>query len=74
MTQIEDYVIQRVTALRIEKGMSQQEFADNLNLSRSFIRDCENPYKRSKYNLNHLNEIVRVFGCDFGYFFPEKAF
>lgn len=73
MTAIEDFVIQRVKALREQKGMSQQEFADNINLSQGFIRDCENPYKRAKYNLNHLNEIVRVFGCSFAYFFPEKA-
>lgn len=73
MTQIEDFVIQRVKELRIEKGMSQREFGDNINLSQGFIRDCESPRKRAKYNLNHLNEIVRVFGCSFSYFFPDKA-
>lgn len=73
MTPIENYVIQKVRKLRIERGMSQREFGDNINLSQSFIRDCESPYKRSKYNLNHLNEIVRVFGCSFDYFFPENA-
>ena len=54
MTEIEDFVIQRVKQLRIEKGMSQRVFADNINLSQGFIRDCESPHKRAKYNINHL--------------------
>lgn len=73
MTPIEDYVIQKVKQLRIEKGMSQREFGDNINLSQGFIRDCESPRKRSKYNINHLNEIVKVFGCKFSDFFPDEA-
>lgn len=72
MAPIEDYVIRQVKRLRIEKGLSQQAFGDNINLSQSFIRDCEHPRKRSKYNLKHLNEIARVFGCDFSYFFPDQ--
>jgi len=69
MTEIEDFVIQRVKQLRIEKGMSQRVFADNINLSQGFIRDCESPHKRAKYNINHLNEIAKVFECSFSYFF-----
>lgn len=74
MTEIEDFVIQRVIQLRIEKGMSQRVFADNINLSQGFIRDCESPHKRAKYNINHLNEIAKVFECSFSYFFPDKPF
>lgn len=73
MTPIEDYVIQQVKRLRTEQGLSQQAFADNLNISQGFIRDCESPHKRAKYNLNHLNEIVKVFGCKFSDFFPCEA-
>ena len=74
LTEIEDFVIQRVKQLRIEKGMSQRVFADNINLSQGFIRDCESPHKRAKYNINHLNEIAKVFECSFSYFFPDKPF
>lgn len=73
MTAIEDYVIQRVKQFRIERGLSQQAFADNINLSQGFIRDCESPHKRAKYNLNHLNEIVKAFGVKFSDFLPDKA-
>lgn len=72
MTPIEEYVIWQVKRLRMEKGLSQQAFGDTIDLSQGFIGDCENPRKRAKYNLRHLNEIVKVFGCDFSYFFPDK--
>lgn len=73
MTRIEEYVIQQVKKFRIEKNMSQQAFADNINVSQGFIRDCESPHKRAKYNLNHLNEIVKVFDCKFSDFLPDNA-
>lgn len=73
MTEIEDYVIQRVKTMRIEHGWSQQELADNMNLSKSFVTDCESPKRRAKYNLNHLNELVKIWNCAFSDFFPDKA-
>lgn len=73
MTAIDDYVIQKVKKFRIERGLSQQSFADNINVSQGFIRDCESPHKRAKYNLNHLNEIVKVFDCKFSDFLPDRA-
>lgn len=73
MTAIEDYVIQKVKKIRLERGLSQQAFADHINLSQGFIRDCESPHKRAKYNLNHLNEIAKVFNIKFSDFFPDHA-
>lgn len=73
MTPIEEYVIKKVTQFRVEKGLSQREFADNLNLSQGFIRDIENPKKRAKYNLNHINSIVKIFACKFSDFVPEDG-
>lgn len=73
MTQIEKYVIDRVTKFRLERGLSQREFGDNINLSQAFIKDVENPKKRAKYNLNHLNEIVKVFECKFSDFLPDDG-
>lgn len=73
MTPIEEYVIRKVKELRTERGLSQQAFGDEINLSQSFIKACENPTSRAKYNLNHLNEMVRVFDVPFSYFFPDKA-
>lgn len=74
MTALEDYIVQRVKQMRINHNISQQELADCINVSQSFIRDCENPKRRAKYNLNHLNEFAKVFKCNFADFFPERPF
>jgi transcriptional regulator with XRE-family HTH domain len=69
---IDQYVIDKVKELRIEKGISQAELADCINLSRGFIGDVENPRLRAKYNLNHLNEIAKVLECSVKDFLPDK--
>lgn len=74
MTPIEDFVIQKIKQMRIAHNLSQQELADNINVSQSFIRDCENPKRRAKYNLNHLNELAKFFKCSFSEFFPKQPF
>lgn len=74
LTEIEEYVIKRVKEMRSERGWSQQELADYLNKSKSFISDIENPKRNAKYNLNHINELVKIFKCEFSDFFPKKAF
>ena len=72
MTNIEEFVIQKVKAMRMERKWSQVELADYMNLSPSFIADIENPKRRAKYNLNHLNKLARIFDCSIRDFFPEK--
>lgn len=74
MTYLEDYIILKVKRMRLDKNLSQQELADYINVSQSFIRDCENPKRRAKYNINHLNELAKVFNCTFSDFFPEHPF
>ncbi|MCD7932834.1 MAG: helix-turn-helix domain-containing protein [Tannerellaceae bacterium] len=73
MTEIEEYIISRVKEFRLSKKLSQQAFGDSINLSQGFIRDCENPRKRAKYNINHLHEIVKVYGCRFTDFIPNEG-
>jgi len=74
MTQIEDFVVQKVKEMRVERGWSQRELADYMNLSQSYIRDVENPKRWQKYNLNHINTLAKLFKCSFADFFPEKPF
>ena len=74
MTRIEDFVIQKVKAMRIERNWSQRELADYMNVSQSFIRDCESPKRNTKYNLNHINTLAEIFNCPFSDFFPDKPF
>ncbi len=71
-TKIELYVINAVKEKRIEAGLSQKELADELDMSLGFIGDVENPKRRAKYNLNHLNELAKIFKCSPRDFLPEK--
>ena len=72
LTPTEQYVVDVVRAKRIEKGWSQKELAFQLDVSIGFIGDIENPKYRAKYNLNHLNELAKIFGCSPKDFLPNK--
>ena len=70
---IEQYVINVVRELRVERGISQKELAYLLDLSIGFIGDIENPKYRAKYNLNHINKLAAIFECSPKDFLPLKA-
>jgi len=70
---IEQHVVNVVRAKRIEKGWSQKELAYQLDVSIGFIGDIENPKYRAKYNLNHINELAKIFECSPREFLPEDA-
>lgn len=71
-TKIEQYVIDRVKALRMEKHISQVVLADSINVSKGFIGNVEVPSNDYKYNINHLNEIAKVLKCSIKDFFPDE--
>jgi transcriptional regulator with XRE-family HTH domain len=73
LTRIEQYVVDVVKKKRLEKGYSQKELAYQIDKSLGFIGDIENPKERAKYNLNHINELAKVFECSPRDFLPEKA-
>lgn len=72
ISKIEQYVIDKVRAMRIEKGMSQRELADLLDMSNGFIAKVESPKMRAKYNLNHINAIAKIFKCPLSDILPDK--
>jgi ribosome-binding protein aMBF1 (putative translation factor) len=72
LTPIEQYVVDIVKKKRIEREMSQKELAYQMEKSLGFIGDIENPKYRAKYNLNHINELARVFECSPKDFLPNK--
>jgi transcriptional regulator with XRE-family HTH domain len=69
---IEQFVIDIVREKRKERKWSQKELAYRLDVSIGFIGDVENPNYRAKYNLNHINELAKVFECSPKDFLPEK--
>ena len=72
LTPIEQYVVDVVKKKRIERGYSQKDLADEMEKSLGFIGDIENPKERAKYNLNHINELAKIFKCSPKDFLPEK--
>ncbi|MGA2297209.1 MAG: helix-turn-helix transcriptional regulator [FCB group bacterium] len=71
-TNIELFVINKVKEKRIEKGYSQAELADLLNLSAGFIGKIESSNHTAKYNLNHINSLSRIFKCNPQEFLPSN--
>ena len=73
-SEIELYVISRIKQLRVDAGLSQAKFAFEMDLSYGFIGQVENPNRRAKYNLNHINKAAKVFKCSVREFFPIDPF
>lgn len=69
---IEQYVIDTVRRMRLEKKISQKELAYSLNLSIGFIGDVESSKSRAKYNLSHINKLAEYFGCSPKDFLPSS--
>lgn len=71
LSPIEQYVVDIVKKKRLEKGWSQKELAYELNVSIGFIGNVENPKERAKFNINHINELAKIFDCSPKDFLPE---
>ena len=73
-TKIEQHIIDQVRNLRIKQGISIIDFAYEMGFSRGFVAAIENPKSRAKYNINHLNKIVKILDCSFADLFPAEPF
>jgi transcriptional regulator with XRE-family HTH domain len=71
---IEQYVIDFVIELRGKKKKTQQEIADIISVSRSYIKDIENPKRPAKYNLRHINALADYFNMSPSAFMPKNPF
>lgn len=72
LTPIEQHVVDFIYKLRIDKGLTQEDIANIINVSQSFIATIENPNSRAKYNLNHINAIADHFGLSPQEFLPKR--
>jgi len=73
MERIEQYVINFITTIRIDRKLSQKELAQILGVSNSFIGNVENPHNAAKYNLKHINLLAGYFGISPQIFFPVNV-
>lgn len=69
-SKIELFVSQKVREYRTKKGWSYQYLADCLNLSMSFVAHRENPNTDDAFNLDHINELAKIFECKISDFLP----
>lgn len=71
---LDQHVIDFVRKLRTDRNLTQQDIADILGVSRSFISDVESNNRPAKYNFRHLNALSDYFSLSPKDFMPKKAF
>lgn len=71
LTEIEQYVIDRVREKRIQAGLTQAVLSVAMDLNPKFVGSVERSSTDDKYNLNHLKKIADILGCSIREFFPE---
>ena len=69
---IDWFIINQIREMRLEKGLSQDDIALHLDLSKGYIGHIESPNFIAKYNTGHLNELAKLFKCSPKDFMPEK--
>ena len=67
-------VIDLVKARREAKGLSQDDLALYLDVTRGYVGQVESPQARTKYNLNQLNRLAYEMQCSPRDFIPADAF
>lgn len=72
LSDIEKYVISVSRELRIEKGLTQSDLAFRLGVSSGFVGKVESSSSPTKYNLNHIQELSKIFNVSPRVFLPEK--
>lgn len=70
-SKIEFYTVNKVKELRKEKDMSLRYLADCLNVSHAFIYKVEKMQYAQTYNLDHLNELAKIFKCSLWDLIPK---
>lgn len=71
---IEQYIVNYVHKLRLEKKLSQKEIGDILGVDQSFIAKVEKVSDPAKYNVNHINMLAVHFRISPKDFMPSKGF
>lgn len=71
LTEIEQYVIDRVREKRIQAGLTQAVLSVAMDLNPKFVGNVERASTDDKYNLNHLKKIAGILECSMREFFPE---
>jgi transcriptional regulator with XRE-family HTH domain len=74
LTEIEQYLIDKVREVRTTKKVSQMVLSQKIDMSDTFVGHVESKKKAAKYNVNHINAIAKALDCSVKDFFPDKPF
>lgn len=74
ITEIDNFVILFVKELRTNKKLSQNDIAQIIGTTKSFVGNVESTKNRAKYNLDHINRLADYFGLSPREFLPEVPF
>ena len=72
ISEVEQYIIDRVKEMRIAKGLSQRDVCYLMDVSQTFIAKVENPTLRAKYNINHVYMLAEILSCEIMDILPAK--
>jgi len=70
---IQKYVSLKVKEFRESAGLTQEQFAERLNRSRTFISNRENPNSNESFSFEFLNEIANEFSISPKFFMPDEG-
>ena len=73
LADIEQYVIDKVRAKRLELNWTQEDLSAASGLSQGFIGDVESGKREKKYNFKHINTFAKVFKCSPKDFLPDHT-
>jgi transcriptional regulator with XRE-family HTH domain len=74
ISEIDQFVIDLIRELRLQKGLTQDDIGNIIGISRAFVSDIENTNRRAKYNLRHINALADYFNMSPKDFLPDRAF
>ena len=72
LSKIEIFVINKVKEFRLINNLTQADLAYKIDVSSGFIGKIESLKFNSKYNLNHLNKLSKVFNISPKEFLPNN--
>jgi transcriptional regulator with XRE-family HTH domain len=71
-SKIDQYVSSRVKEKREALGLSQNDIAIDLGISKGFIGKIESHKYTAHYNVSHLNRLAKILHCSPQEFLPVK--
>lgn len=71
-TKFEMAIVQKVTAMRREQGLSQKKIAGLLEVTKGFIGQVESSNSPSIYSINHLNRLAYELNCSLNDLIPSQ--